>query len=93
MVNRYSNKPEFLRKKNENKSDNNIKSALRETERDISAGLAESDLDSLEISDGSFIEFYKNGHKQSEIFQDIWEADYFASVSLYMNAKVSVNFG
>ena len=62
VINRYSNKPEFLRKKNENKSDNNKKvSAIRETERDGSAGLTEADLNDLEISDGSFIEFYKNG--------------------------------
>ena len=67
VVNRYSNKPEFLRKKNE-KGDINMKSACREVERDLSTGLTEADLNNLEISDGSFIEFYINGIKQPEIF-------------------------
>ena len=68
VVNRYSNKPEFLRKKTDNRSENNKKSALREVERDLSTGLTEADLNNLEISDGSFIEFYINGIKQPENF-------------------------
>jgi len=50
-------------------------------------------LKNLEISEGSSISFYKNGVKQSQEFVDIFEADYFAAVSMYMNAKVSINFG
>jgi len=46
-----------------------------------------------EVSDGSFIEFYRNGHKQSHTFVDIYEGAYRAGVSLYMNAQCRVNFG
>eukprot|EP00350_Pseudokeronopsis_sp_OXSARD2_P004227 CAMPEP_0170563892 /NCGR_PEP_ID=MMETSP0211-20121228/69626_1 /TAXON_ID=311385 /ORGANISM="Pseudokeronopsis sp., Strain OXSARD2" /LENGTH=102 /DNA_ID=CAMNT_0010882685 /DNA_START=305 /DNA_END=613 /DNA_ORIENTATION=- len=39
-----------------------------------------------EVSDGSFIEFFKNGVKQEHLFMDILEGKYHAGVSLYMNA-------
>ena len=55
--------------------------------------MTESDLNSLEVSDGSFIEFYVNGIRQTQYFTDIYEADYFLTISLYMNAKVAVNMG
>lgn len=55
--------------------------------------MTEMDLEILEVSENSFIEFYKNGIKQPYYFCDIWEADYFAAVSVYMNARVAVNFG
>ena len=55
--------------------------------------MQEEDLENLEVSENSFIEFYKNGVKQPYSFYDIWEADYFAAISLYMNARVAVNFG
>lgn len=55
--------------------------------------MTEADLEQLEVSENSFIEFYKNGVRQSCHFKDIWEADYFAAVSVYMNARVAVNFG
>lgn len=47
----------------------------------------------LEVSEGSFIEFYKNGVKQSRQFIDIFEGTYHAAVSLYMHARCKVNFG
>jgi hypothetical protein len=47
----------------------------------------------MKVSKGSYIEFYKNGEKQKNRFEEIQEANYFAAVSLYMNAKVEVNFG
>ena len=55
--------------------------------------MTQADLEQLEVSENSFIEFYKNGVKQPCHFRDIWEADYFAAVSVYMNARVAVNFG
>lgn len=55
--------------------------------------MTETDLEQLEVSENSFIDFYKNGVKQPCFFRDIWEADYFAAVSVYMNARVAVNFG
>ena len=55
--------------------------------------MTETDLEMLEVSENSYIEFYKNGVKQQYYFCDIWEADYFAAISVYMNARVAVNFG
>ena len=55
--------------------------------------MCEADLKNLEVSDGSFIEFFLNGVRQVQYFADIYEADYFLAISLYMNAKVSVNMG
>jgi len=46
-----------------------------------------------EISDGSFIEFYRNGVKQSHTFVEIFEGPYRAGISLYMSAQCKVNFG
>jgi hypothetical protein len=46
-----------------------------------------------EISDGSFIEFYRNGVKQSHTFLEIFEGPYRAGISLYMSAQCKVNFG
>ena len=38
----------------------------------------------LEVSDGSYIEFYKNGTLLERKFMDIYEGTYHAAVSLYM---------
>ena len=37
--------------------------------------------------------FFKNGIFQGEAFRDLNEGFYYAGVSLYMNAKVYINFG
>ena len=55
--------------------------------------LTAEDLGNLETSEGSYIEFFKNGERQSAQYTDIMEADYFFGVSLYMNAKVGINLG
>lgn len=45
------------------------------------------------MSDGSYIEFYKNGVLQERKFVDIYEGTYHAAVSLYMHGRCKVNFG
>ena len=47
----------------------------------------------LEVSDGSYMEFYKNGVLQERKFVDIYEGTYHAAVSLYMHGRCKVNFG
>ena len=47
----------------------------------------------LEVSDGSYINFYKNGVLQEHNFFDIYEGTYHAAVSLYMHGRCRVNFG
>lgn len=47
----------------------------------------------LEVSDGSYIEFYKNGTLLERKFMDIYEGTYHAAVSLYMQGRCRVNFG
>ena len=47
----------------------------------------------LEVSDGSYIDFYKNGVLQERKFLDIFEGTYHAAVSMYMHGKCRVNFG
>ena len=47
----------------------------------------------LEISDGSYIEFYKNGELLERNFFDIYEGTYHAAVSMYMHGRCRVNFG
>lgn len=105
VVNRLPNKPEFLRQSSalkhteSAKSDKfkDPKSGAKKIENQNSvegaSEMIESDLANLEVSDGSFVEFFKNGDKQAQYFSDIYEANYFAALSLYMNAKVAVNFG
>ena len=45
------------------------------------------------MSEGSYIEFYKNGVLQERKFIDIFEGTYHAAVSVYMHARCKVNFG
>ena len=47
----------------------------------------------LEVADGSFIHFYKDGVLQPNSFENIYEGTYYAGVSLYMQARCEVNFG
>lgn len=42
---------------------------------------------------GSSITAYKNGVNQGVMFNDIYSGTYFPSVSMYMGAKVRLNFG
>ena len=57
------------------------------------SGLQKQD-EELEVSSGSFIEFYKNGKLQArKDFSNIYEGTYHAGVSMYMNASCRVNFG
>lgn len=42
---------------------------------------------------GSFIAFFKNGENQGKAFENIPEASYFPSFSLYRGAKMTLNFG
>jgi len=111
LINRFPNKPEFLRSnsavrnvdasaKSEKFKESKLEKAGKKTS-EFTAGdatyspadMVEADLKELEVSDGSFIEFYKNGEKQAQCFMDIYEADYYAAISLYMNARVAINFG
>lgn len=62
-------------------------------EQPLITELTAEDLNFLETSEGSTIEFFKNGERQSANYTDIFEADYFFGVSLYMNAKVAINLG
>ena len=48
---------------------------------------------SLEVADGSFIHFYKDGVLQPNSFENIYEGTYYAGISLYMQARCEVNFG
>lgn len=45
------------------------------------------------ISNGSTIGFSKNGVYQGIAFEDIFEGPYYASLSLYRGARISMNFG
>ena len=45
------------------------------------------------MSNGSYIKYFKNGVLQRLSFEDIYEGDYHAGVSLYMSSRCSVNFG
>jgi len=47
----------------------------------------------IQTSDGSYVKFYKNGTEQKRKFENIFEGTYHAAVSLYMQARVRVNFG
>lgn len=47
----------------------------------------------LKTSPGSKISFYLNGKCQGVAYEDIFEGTYYPAVSLYKNAKVTVNFG
>lgn len=49
--------------------------------------------DAMEVCEGSYIEFYKNGEKEEQKFVDMYEGVYHAAISLYMNARCRVNFG
>jgi hypothetical protein len=46
-----------------------------------------------EVNEGSKLIFFKNGKCLGTAFQDLKEGFYFAAISLYMNAKVRMNFG
>lgn len=84
-------KPAFMRK--------NKQTSLREDDLltlpkldSVVSGLPGRE-EELEVSGGSFIEFYKNGKLQHKTFEPIFEGTYHAGVSLYMNAACRVNFG
>ena len=47
----------------------------------------------LQLSDGSYIEFYKNGQQVGQRVEKVYEGIYFAGISLYMQAAVQINFG
>jgi len=47
----------------------------------------------LEINEGSQLYFFLNGKPQGEAFSDLHDGFYYATVSLYMGAKVKMNFG
>lgn len=47
----------------------------------------------IEKNEGSKIIFFKNGNCLNPAYYDLNEGFYYASVSLYMNAKCKINFG
>ncbi|KAL3875354.1 hypothetical protein ACJMK2_033311 [Sinanodonta woodiana] len=47
----------------------------------------------LKISTGSKMIVFKNGKSQGVAFSDVFEGLYYPAISLYKNAKVTVNFG
>ena len=47
----------------------------------------------IEINNGSRLYFFKNGILQGEAFSNLLEGFYYATVSLYMGAKATANFG
>lgn len=72
----------------------NVKEVNDTTIRNLYEGKSSMAIfDQLEVSDGSFIEFYLNGKRQEHYFSDIFETEYFLAVSLFMNARVSINMG
>ena len=49
--------------------------------------------DLLEVSQGSYIKMTINGIEQPVTFLNIYEGHYHAAVSLFMNARCSINYG
>lgn len=47
----------------------------------------------LEVQEGGYIVFFKNGKSQGIAFQNIFRGTYYPSVSLYFDATVQCNFG
>ena len=79
-----ADKPHFMRdKKHSNHLDDIVSVEI----------LKQTKEEQLEVSNGSYIKFYKNGKLQGLTFNDIYEGKYHAAVSLYMQARCKVNFG
>ena len=59
----------------------------------MDSNIEEENKENLYVSEGSYIEFYKNGVLQSKKFPDIYEGTYHAAISVYMHARCRINFG
>ena len=67
--------------------------AYRDRRNRMDSNLEEEFKEHLYVSEGSYIEFYKNGVLQSRKFTDIYEGTYHAAISVYMQARCKINFG